>query len=320
MTRDDDFGTGVVHYHDRPGPGARAIDVLLRLTRHRVPIDGHDPAAFLAVRAHFARTDARLARFTRAARKAFAITPQDWPGIAVDVIAPRDGGGQGTLLYLPGGGYFFRTRETHRLFAARLAQAAGASRAVMVLYRLFPEHPAPAALDDALAAWDALIAQGHDPHQIVLAGDSAGGGLALMMALRDRGGPLPRAAVLFSPFTDVSLSGVSVAENARADAMFGGRAGLPVFDLLCNGLSQRDPRVSPLFGNWHGLPPLYVQVGSTERLRDDALRMADPARAAGVDLRVEVWNAMPHVFPLFDFAEARRARAKAGRFLQRHLS
>lgn len=321
MGRNDDFAAGVVRYHDRPGLGARLTDALLRMTRHGIPVDGHDPAAFVAVRDHFARTDTRLARASRRARRAFAITTAMWPGIAVDVIRPVAGGGHGYLLYLPGGGYFFRTRETHRLFAGRLAQAAGLSSAFMALYRLFPEDPAPAALIDALAAWDALLAQGQDPRSVVLAGNSAGGGLALalMMALRDRGGPLPRAAMLFSPFTDVSLSGASVAANARADAMFGGRGGMPVFDLYCNGLAPTDPRVSPLFGDWHGLPPMYVQVGSTERLLDDSLRMAEPARAAGVDLRIEVWNAMPHVFPLFDFAEARAARARAGRFLARHL-
>jgi len=230
--------------------------------------------------------------------------------------------GQGperVILYLHGGAYSFGSSVSHRGLAGHLAIAAGA-RALVLDYRLAPEHPFPAAIDDATAAYRWLLKSGVLPGRVIIAGDSAGGGLSLatMLSLRDAGDPLPAAAFLLSPWTDLAMTGASLTTRAEADPMVS-VATMP--SLAGMYLGDRDPRTplaSPLYADLHGLPPLLIQVGDDEVLLDDSTRIAERARAFGVDVTLEVWEGMWHVFqqatPIVP--EATQAVAKAGAFMR----
>jgi acetyl esterase/lipase len=189
-------------------------------------------------------------------------------------------------------------------------------------YRLAPEHPFPAALEDAVAVYRWLAGR-FDPRRIAFMGDSAGGGLALatLYKLRDEGLALPAAAVAVSPWTDLALTGRSLQANAAADPMLN-VANLPALanDYLC-GADPRNHYASPLYGDAAGLPPTLIHVGSDEILRDDAIRMAEKLKAAGCDVEIEVWPRMPHAWHLFAriIPEGRRALARIGAFLQQRL-
>ncbi len=225
-----------------------------------------------------------------------------------------------TLLYFHGGGYYFCSPATHRpLVFALTAKRAGA-RSFSVDYRLAPEAPFPAAHEDALAAYAALLEAGVDPATIVLGGDSAGGGLALalLVALRDRGTPLPAGAVLFSPWTDLAATGETLRSNDGADPMFAGAALGRAARLYIGDASPTDPYLSPLYADPAGLPPLLIQAGSTEVLLDDSRRFAERARAAGVEVDLQVWPRMPHVWQMAVpfMPEARRALDDAAAFVR----
>jgi acetyl esterase/lipase len=224
------------------------------------------------------------------------------------------------MLLLHGGGFISGSPLTHRRLAALLSRAVGCP-ALVPDYRLAPEHPFPAALDDALALWAAL-AGGSGP--VVLAGDSAGGGLvaSLLVAARDRGLPLPRAAALLSPWTDLVLDqSPSLQENEGKDHA-SSRAMLDeAAALYAGGRDRSDPLLSPVGADLRGLPPLLVQSGGIETLRDDGLRLAQAARAAGVDATFELWPGLWHVWH-FDapaLPEAVEALERVGAFLARHL-
>lgn len=244
-------------------------------------------------------------------------------GIRVRVVQPqgiaRHTRPESVLLYLHGGAFLLRTLNGHMNLAASIARAAALDQAILPIYRLAPEAPYPAAIDDCMAAYAGLIARGLQGDQIVLAGDSAGGGLALklLMRLRDTGMPMPRCAALLSPFTDMSCSGRSIQANADRDPMFGRLPAMHVRFYL-GSIDPRDPRCSPLFGNFTGLPPLIAQVGSTERLLDDSVRLAPRVRRAGGELEVEVWNDMPHVWQAMGLPESVLAIESLGRFIRRH--
>lgn len=222
------------------------------------------------------------------------------------------------LLYLHGGGFIACSARTHRPLIGALAQ-----RGFHIFapdYRLAPEHPFPAGLDDAAAAWTAFAAEG----PAGLAGDSAGGNLALalMLRLKREGLPLPAAAALFSPATDMLGTGASMQANARRDAMFD-PASLPgLVEAYLAGHDAADPLVSPLYGDPAGLPPLLFHVGANELLRDDSVRFAEKARAAGVDVALTVWPVVPHAwqFAASFLPEARRSLTAAASFLGRHLA
>ncbi len=244
----------------------------------------------------------------------------DAGGVAADVITRPASRADRHVLYLHGGGYRVGSAVTYRHFTWRMADAARA-RVLIIDYRLAPEHPFPAALDDALAAYRWLLANG--AREIVVMGDSAGGGLslALLMRLRDAGLPLPQAAVALSPWTDLALSGPSLTENAARDPMINaGDMPQAAADYLA-GADPRDPYASPLYGDTAGLPPVLVQVGSDEVLRDDAVRMADKLCAANPRSELQIWPLMPHVFQAYApvMPEARRAIAEIAAFLQRVL-
>ena len=226
-----------------------------------------------------------------------------------------------TLLYLHGGGYYFCSPKSHRSLVFPLAVRTGA-RTFSLDYRLAPEHPFPAALDDALAAYRQLVGDGTPPESIVVAGDSAGGGLALalLVALRDAGDALPAAGLLFSPWTDLAASGETLVSNDGADPMFRGAAIARAAKFYLGTASPTHPYASPLYADLAGLPPLLIQAGSTEVLLDDARRVAERARAALVEVDFEIWPKMPHVWQVFVpfIPEGREALDRAAAFARQH--
>ncbi|HEX7932524.1 MAG TPA: alpha/beta hydrolase [Paraburkholderia sp.] len=230
------------------------------------------------------------------------------------------GGAQSTVLYCHGGGYYFCSPRSHRSIVFGLATRANAS-VFSLDYRLAPEHRFPAALDDAIAAYRQLLSSGTPPESIVIAGDSAGGGLALatLVALRDAGDPLPAGGLLFSPWTDLAATGASIVDNDGADPMFSGPAIARAAKVYLGETSATHPYASPLYADLRGLPPLFMMAGSTEVLLDDSRRVAANARAAGVDCELEVWEKMPHVWPIFApfIPEANRALDGAAAFVRR---
>ncbi len=243
-------------------------------------------------------------------------------GVPVEwITAPGSDPGR-AVLYLHGGGYMMGSIATHRQLCGWIAKAAEA-RVLSVDYRLAPEHPCPAAVDDAVAAYDWLRSQGVEPEGIVIAGDSAGGGLtaATLLALRDQGKPLPAAGVMLSPWTDLAATGESLTSRSAIDPMIGGAAALGGMTTAYLGTGDaRDPLASPLYGDLAGLPPLLIQVGTEEVLFDDSTRFDAKARSAGVDVTFEPWNGQVHVFQTFAFMvpEAKEAIAHIGDFVKAH--
>jgi epsilon-lactone hydrolase len=231
----------------------------------------------------------------------------------------RSNASRRTILYCHGGGYYFCSPVSHRAITFELAARAQAD-VFSLDYRLAPEHRFPAALDDALAAYRALIDAGIAPESIVIGGDSAGGGLALatLIALRDAGDALPAGALLFSPWTDLTCSGASMHTNEGRDPMFHAAVFPRVAELYLGGADRRNPYASPLFAHFDGLPPLLIQAGDTELLLDDSTRIAEKARAAGVRAELQIWRAVPHIFQIWApfMPEARRALADAARFIE----
>ncbi len=220
--------------------------------------------------------------------------PAEW------ITAP--GADSGAVLYLHGGAYVLGSVRTCREFVSRLARATK-MRALTLDYRLAPEHPFPAALEDATSAYRWLLGQGFDPAQIIIAGDSAGGGLTLatLVALRDAGEALPAGAVCISPWMDLALTGASIRDKAKADPILG-RVSLDMYAGYYAGERELSfPLISPLYADLTGLPPLLIQVGTDEILLDDATRCAENARKVGVDVTLEIWDEMFHVFQLVPF-------------------
>ncbi|MFL9856802.1 alpha/beta hydrolase [Paraburkholderia madseniana] len=252
--------------------------------------------------------------------------PDNWP-LQGEWIEPADGvstSGSGQIvLYCHGGGYYFCSPRTHRSLVFDLATRANAP-IFSLDYRLAPEHRFPAALDDATAAYRQLVADGTPPESIVIAGDSAGGGLALatVVALRDAGDPLPAGCLLFSPWTDLAAAGATIRTNDGLDPMFSGPAIARAAQVYLGDTPATHPYASPVYADLNGLPPLFIMAGSTEVLLDDSQRVADKARAAGVDCELEVWKKMPHVWPLFTpfIPEGGRALDRAAAFVRRVTS
>jgi acetyl esterase/lipase len=222
------------------------------------------------------------------------------------------------ILYLHGGGFIVGSPAIYRHFMWRIASAARA-HVLAIDYRLAPEHPFPAALDDAVAAYRWLLTDGAEPQQIAVMGDSAGGGLALslLLRLRDESIPLPAAAVALSPWTDLAMTGLSLELNAEADPLVSPQQARHFVDYYLAGTDPRSPYVSPLYGEPTGLPPTIIQVGSDEALLDDAVRMAERMRGAGCRVELEIWQRMPHVWHLFApvMPEARQAIERIGAFV-----
>ncbi|MEP7181917.1 MAG: alpha/beta hydrolase [Betaproteobacteria bacterium] len=296
----------------RPSWRSVALNTLLRLTMRRRL--AHD-ADVVALRRQYEKLDARRFRTDPAVKRTAVdcgAVPAEW----IDVPETRPGR---VILYLHGGSFAFRFPNAHAALAARLCRQLGA-RALIPDYRLAPEHPFPAAPDDCMTAYRWLLSAGVDPASVVLAGDSAGGNLALVTLHRARaaGLPLPACAVLLSPALDCTMSSPSMAAHEGRDPM------LQLANLLvlrqyyvASPHEYTNPEVSPLFADFRGFPPLFLQVGADEMLRDEAMRAADKAHAAGVDVELELWPGVAHVFQIAGFLpESAHAINNIARFVR----
>lgn len=227
------------------------------------------------------------------------------------------------LLYFHGGGYCSGSIQSHRRLVTEAGRAAR-MRTLAVAYRLAPEHPFPAAYDDALSAWRFLRNQGIAASHIVIGGDSAGAGLtlALISRLRDAHEELPGCAWLISPWTDLTMSGSSLESKAAVDPLIHKEYLAELAEAyLPPGMERKDPRVSPLYADLTNFPPILIQVGSDETLLDDATRLAARAGAADVSVTLQMWPHMIHAWPLWNahLEDGRRALANAGAFIRAHL-
>jgi len=249
------------------------------------------------------------------------LTPADIDGLAAEWSEAPGADRESALLFFHGGGYCSGSILSHRRLVTEAGRAAGV-RTLAVGYRLAPEHPFPAAFDDALAAWRHLRSQGLEAGRITVGGDSAGGGLtvALINRLRAAGEPLPACAWLISPWTDLTLSGETLATKDAVDPLIH-RPYLAELAAayLAGGVAADDPRVSPLFSKLEGFPPTLIQVGSSETLLSDSTRLAAQLGAADVRVTLEIWPHMIHAWPLWNahLEEGRRALASAGAFMRR---
>ncbi len=224
----------------------------------------------------------------------------DAGGVPAEWVTPAEVEGNRAILYLHGGGYVVGSLNTHRHVVSRLASAARA-RLLNVGYRLAPEHPFPAALDDATAAWEWHLENGGDAAHTAVSGDSAGGGLviALCMRLRDEGRKLPACAAPISPWTDLTFSGDSITERADRDPMLSGADSLSgMVGAYAAGQDTTHPYLSPVFGTFDDLPPMMIQVGTEEVLYDDSTRVVGAIEAAGGQIEFRPWDDMIHVWHL----------------------
>ena len=227
------------------------------------------------------------------------------------------------VLYLHGGGYVIGSINTHRRLAYDISAASGA-RVLVIDYRLAPEHPFPAAVEDAETAWRWLLQQGFATSRLAIGGDSAGGGLTLatLVNLRDRKLGLPACAVAISPWVDLEGVGTSITARAAQDPMVQKDGLLWMAGLYLNGKDAKTPLAAPLHAELKGLPPILVQVGTAETLLDDATRIAEKLHAAGVDVRLAIWPNMLHVFPLFApiLSEGRDGCLEIGSFIRSRIA
>ena len=222
-------------------------------------------------------------------------------GVDVDWLRPKNARKDKVVLYLHGGAYVMGSPRTHRQLVSHMVRAAGVV-AVLPDYRLAPEHPFPAAIEDAVAVYSGLLESGFGAEDIIISGDSAGGALsvATLLQLRHAGIPMPAAAVLLSPFLDITGSGESATTRADRDPWFDIADLHVVAGYYCPDESEwKNPLVSPVFANVAGLPPMLIQVGDDEILLSDSTRLAEKLEAEGVEVELEVWPHMWHVFQMF---------------------
>jgi monoterpene epsilon-lactone hydrolase len=243
-------------------------------------------------------------------------------GVSALSLTVDSGAAEPTVLYFHGGGFVVGSARSGAHLAVEVARRLGGS-ALSVDYRLAPEHPYPAAVEDGLAAYAGLLGAGTDPRRVVLAGDSAGGGLAIatLLAARDQGLPQPAAAAVFSPWADITRSGASMRTKDGADPLFNFDVIGWYADRYVPAGDRSAPLASPVFANLTGLPPLLIQAGSREVLLDDAVRLAANAARDDVDVVLQVTSGVPHVFQrVAGLDEAGEALDEAARFLMRHVS
>jgi monoterpene epsilon-lactone hydrolase len=234
------------------------------------------------------------------------------PGVARDAA----------ILYAHGGGYLFGSLDSHRHMVAELGRAANCV-ALALDYRLAPEHPFPAPVEDAVSGYKYLLAQGFASGRIAIAGDSAGGGLvvAAMVAIREAGLPQPGGGWCLSPWVDMEALGESMATRAAADPMVQKAGILEIAKAYLGGADPRSPLAAPLYADLAGIAPLLIQVGAAETLLDDAIRLAQRAGTADVRVDLQVWPEMVHVWPLFhpELAAGKRALDEAGAWIRKAL-
>lgn len=220
----------------------------------------------------------------------------------VDVleVVPRTLTSDLVVLYLHGGGFVFGSPPAYSALAGQLALRLGA-RVMLARYRLAPEHPFPAAFEDARTAWDGLVNSGVAPDRIVIGGDSAGGALTLSLLgqLAVEKASMPAAAFCFSPLTDVTFGGDTFSQNAKAEAVLPAEGAHDMAELYLNGADAQNPQISPLFGSFKGAAPVWITVGDTEILHDDARRMVQVLQRDGVHVTYREQQDLPHVWPLF---------------------
>jgi acetyl esterase/lipase len=247
----------------------------------------------------------------------------DAGGVKAEWITAPGAAADRAILYFHGGGYVLGSIHSHRDMCERLSRAAQA-RVLALDYRLAPEHPFPAPVEDATAAYRWLLKQGLSPKRVALAGDSAGGGLtfAALLALKQHRDPMPACAAPMSPWVDLEALGDSMTSKAGEDPMVQKPLVLEMAKTYVGDGDRRNPLCAPLYGDLSGLPPLLIQVGSRETLLDDAVRMADKAKKAGVEVELEVWQGQIHVWQIFAsrLDEGEQAIQKIGAFVRRHTA
>jgi monoterpene epsilon-lactone hydrolase len=242
-------------------------------------------------------------------------------GVAAEWVSAPGAASDRVVLYLHGGGYVIGSVKTHRDLMGRVSRAAQA-RVLGLNYRLAPEHPFPAAVDDAVAGYRWLLSNGIRPSRIAVAGDSAGGGLtvATLVAILDAKFPTPGAGICLSPWVDMEGIGESMKTRAEADPVVQREGLVGMAQAYLQGKDPRTPLAAPLYADLKGLPPLLIQVGDAETLLDDATRISDRAKAAGVQVKLEVWPEMIHVWQMFAsfLPEGRQAIDVIGKFILDH--
>src|SRR5574341_1198908 len=292
-----------------PSPQLQSVISILK----NLPLEGRD----IPIEQSRAAFDAISNMFVLAAD--VTREPVDVDGTPGEWISVTSAPGDTVILYLHGGGYVIGSINSHREMISRIARASGA-RALAIDYRLAPEHPFPAAVEDATKAYRWLLKQGIRPDKIVIEGDSAGGGLtvATLLALRDAGDPLPAAGVCISPWTDLEITGESMVTKADVDPMIRPQDAKGGAERYHGKTDPSHPLISPINADLSGLPPLLVQVGTSEVLLSDSTRLAERAKAAGVDVTLEEWDEMIHVWHFFAFIlpEAQQAIERIGEFVR----
>ncbi|MCX7746686.1 MAG: alpha/beta hydrolase [Clostridia bacterium] len=243
--------------------------------------------------------------------------------ISAEWVTTQNSSKQNVILYFHGGGYNQGSSITHRKLVAHIAHSTNLP--VMIHnYPLAPENPYPAALNSSEQVYTWLLDNGFKPENILLGGDSSGGGLALalMLLLKSKNYLLPKAAFLLSPMLDLTFSGDTIKTCAQSDPLIFEEDLLLTASYYCSDESPYNPLISPVYGEFEGFPPLLIQVGSDELLLSDSIRVAEKAKAAGVDVRLDIWNEMWHVFQAWveDVPEANRAIEKIGRFMEHVLN
>lgn len=254
--------------------------------------------------------------------KSVHIVPVNADSVPSEWLFPEGAPQDRILLYLHGGAWFMGSTNTHRAFVSYLSHASRV-RVLSINYRLAPENPFPAGLDDCIIAYEWLMQAGITADKIVVAGDSAGGNLALalLVALRDASKPLPSGAVALSPATDLAFTGESIRNRLHLDPIFSHGGPTSIIKDYITDHDPCEPLISPLYADLHGLPPIMIHVGDHEILLDDAVRFAIRAKAAGVDAQTVIWPEMFHVFPIFTplLPEARRAVDQIASFIRSRL-
>lgn len=247
--------------------------------------------------------------------------PVDAGGVPAEFVTTPESDEERVIYYLHGGGYTLGSINSHREMVSRLARAAKA-RVLLIDYRLAPENPFPAAVEDSVTSYRWLLSSGARPNRVVIAGESAGGGLtaAALVALRDKGEPQPAAAVCLSPWVDMDALGESMGSKAELDPLLQRDFILEMARLYLGGTDPRTPLASPLYADLTELPPLLIQVGTAEVLYDDATRLAERAKSAGVPVILETWDDMIHMWHFFAamLPEGQQAIDRIGEFIIDH--
>ena len=251
----------------------------------------------------------------------FRVVKYKLKNFAMELLEWKDSESDKVILQLHGGGYVGAMKNSYRTMAGLYSEVGGGARVLTIDYRVAPEHTFPAALEDALAAYDWLLGQGYTEDRIIFAGDSAGGGLAMALChyLLDNGRKLPAGIVAMSPWADLTAGGKSYKENFEIDPLFGNTRDSLVFDSVYIGDNDpENPYISPMFGEFAGFPPMLIQVGTHEMLLSDSRTVAEKAKAAGVKVRLSEYEGMFHVFQMAAtlMPESKRAWAEVGRFLE----